>query len=168
MPHSVFEISSERGKALLLEKCCVFHTLDNSGIGRKKTVLLHGIVSVELIGAELVLGTACGETRFFFDNSADAAAFEEALVCKITSADSRKASASAEHKMRLGEDEFAAALFGTDLNLPQSSEIGGSILDRLEYAEADELLAALQGDTSAYTPDELERIEAALVLKMEM
>ena len=167
MPHSVFETLSKHGKATLYEDRCIFHTLDNGGNSRKKTVFLHGIVSVELIGAELVLGTACGETRFFFDNSADADAFESALVCNVSNAPNG-AHRSTERKTLLDEEDFAKALFGSSLDIPQSSETVDNILDRLEFAEADELLAALQGDTAAYTPDELERIEAALVLKMEM
>ena len=165
MPLSIIEITSNSGKAMLYAEKCVFYTSAKDGIGRKKTVFLPHIVSVELTDSELVLGTACGEARFIFDNAIDAIAFEEALVSQITSAPT--ASAVAEHKMRVGEEDFAAALFGGDFDMPQSTAFG-NVLDRLDVAEADELLAALQGDTTAYTAEELERIEAALVLKMEM
>ena len=165
MPLSILETTASCGKAILHESRCVFYTHNANGIDRKKTVFLPHIVSVERVGSELVLGTACGEARFIFDNAIDASTFEEALVSQITSTPT--ASAVAEQKMRMDEENFAAALFGGDFDMPQSTAFG-NLIDRLDVAEADELLAALQGDTAAYTAEELERIEAALVLKMEM
>ena len=119
MPLSIIEITSNSGKAMLYAEKCVFYTSAKDGIGRKKTVFLPHIISVELADSELVLGTACGEARFIFDNAIDAITFEEALVSQITNAPT--ASAVAEHKMRVGEEDFAAALFGGDFDMPQST-----------------------------------------------
>ncbi len=172
MSSSVFEINSAHGSARLYDERCVFYSHTDNGAQRKRTVFLRDIISVELTGDELILGTACGGSHFCFDSANDASLFEEELVCRISSAKGVAASkpSSAEEKMRIGEDEFAAALFGDDLyEAPKNSaESPADFIARLNDADIDEIISVLHNGRDGFTDEELERIEAALVLKTEM
>ncbi len=172
MPVSVFEIESAQGLAVLYNDSCVFVTHTEEGTPRKKTVFLSGVISVELCECELVIGTACGAFDFSFDSDFDASRFEEKLISRISEIKNGANAEikSAEDKMRIGEDEFAAALFGDEIyEAPVSrAESPADFLSRLNDADVDEIISVLQGERDKYTDEELERIEAVLVMKTEM
>lgn len=172
MPASVLEIESAQGIALLYKESCVFVTHTEDGAKHKRTVFLADIICVELCGCELAVGNACGTFGFAFDSEDDASRFEQALVSCVTDVKhgTNTAKTSAEDKIRIGEDEFAAALFGDGMyDAPASSdESPADFLARLYDADADEIIRVLQNGREKFTVEELERIEAALVMKMEM
>lgn len=172
MYSSVFEIKTAQGSAVIYNERCVICTHSDIRAQRKKTVFLRDIICVEQSERTVIIGTACGKAEICFESILDADRFEEQLVSRIcdTKRGPQMGQASTEEKMRMGEDEFAAALFGDEL-LSEANKAGESPADflaRLADAEADEIISVLQDGRQNFTDAELERIEAALVMKMEM
>lgn len=168
----VFEIKTAQGSAVLHSERCVVYAHSDIRAQRKKTVFLRDIICVEQSENTVVIRTACNVTDICFNSERDAARFEDELVSRIcdTKRGTQSTHTSAEEKMRVGEEEFAAALFEDAVNeAPRArTESPADFLARLSDAEADEIIAVLQDRREEFTPPDLERIEAALVIKMEM